>query len=58
MKKIRDAAIIFTPVLFVGALLVLILDYIGKNPSKNDCVIGKDSPDCLESIGGHPLWNY
>ena len=25
---------------------------------KGDCVIGRDSPDCLEGGGsGHPLWN-
>ena len=23
---------------------------------KSDCVIGRDSPDCLEGGAGHPLW--
>ena len=59
MKKIKDTIISIILVLFVGVLFYLILDYISKNTGKNDCVIGRDSPDCLEGIEvGHPLWNY
>jgi len=58
MKNIKDTIIAFAVILIIGGLMVVIFDYLGKNPSKNDCVIGRDSPDCLEGGGsGHPLWN-
>lgn len=38
--------------------MMIIINYIGDNPSKNDCVIGRDSSDCLNGdVSGHPLWN-
>ena len=58
MKNIKDTVIAFAVILIIGSLMVVAFDYLGNNPSKNDCVIGRDSPDCLEGGGsGHPLWN-
>ncbi len=58
MKKIKDTITPFVFILFIGILISIIFNYIGDNSSKNDCVIGRDSPDCLEGSGsGHPLWN-
>ncbi len=58
MKNIKDTIIAFAVILIIGGLMVVIFDYLGNNPSKTDCVIGRDSPDCLEGGGsGHPLWN-
>ena len=58
MKKIKDTVIPFAFILLILILMIIVFNYIGDNPSKNDCVIGQDSPDCLEGGGsGHPLWN-
>jgi hypothetical protein len=58
MKKVKDTIITFVFILLIGVLIMIVFNYIGNNPSKNDCVIGRDSPDCLEDGGGgHPLWN-
>lgn len=58
MKNIKDTIIAFAVILVIGSLMVVVFDYLGNNPGKNDCVIGRDSPDCLEGGGsGHPLWN-
>ena len=39
------------------ALIVWIIMSINWKDYKSDCVIGRDSPDCLEGEGvGHPLW--
>ena len=58
MKKIKNNIItyIFLAVIFV--IFNLIAEYIGNNPSKEDCVIGTDFSNCIEGNGsGHPLWN-
>ena len=58
MEKIKDKIITFTFILFVGILMAVVFNYIGNNPSKNDCIIGQDSTDCLDGGGSdHPLWN-
>ncbi len=58
MKNTKDTIIGFAVVLFIGALMVLAFNYLGSNPDKDGCVIGRDSEDCLEGSGsGHPLWN-
>ena len=58
MKKITDKIIPFAFILFIGILMILFFEYMGNNPSENDCVIGQDSADCLDGSGsGHPLWN-
>jgi len=58
MGKVKDKIVAFIFILLIGILMVIIFEYIGNNPSKGDCVIGQDSPDCLEGGGsGHPLWN-
>ena len=58
MKKIKDTVIPFAFILLILILMIIVFNYIGDNPSKNDCVIGQDSPDCLEGGGsGHTLWN-
>ena len=41
-------------------IVLIVWMILSMNPSdyKDDCVIGRDSPDCLEGGGsGHPLWN-
>ncbi|MEK7565146.1 MAG: hypothetical protein AAB394_02495 [Patescibacteria group bacterium] len=54
----KDTIIAFIFILLVGILMLLTFNYISDNPSKNDCVIGRNSPDCLDGSGsGHPLWN-
>lgn len=56
-SKIKDSITGFVFILLIGILIVITLNYIGRNPSKDDCVIGRDSPDCLDGGGGgHPLW--
>jgi len=58
MKKVKDTIITLVFILLIGVLIMIVFNYIGNNPSKNDCVIGRDSPDCLEGGGSdHPLWN-
>ena len=40
------------------ALVVWMAMSINWKDYEGDCVIGRDSPDCLEGGGsGHPLWN-
>lgn len=40
------------------ALIVWAIMGMNGDDLKSDCVIGRDSPDCLEGGGsGHPLWN-
>ena len=40
------------------ALIVWIVMNINWKDYRGDCVIGRDSPDCLEGDGsGHPLWD-
>ena len=57
MKKTKDTIIAFAFILCIGIIMVLIFSYVGDHPSKSDCVIGRDSPDCLEGAGsGHPLY--
>jgi hypothetical protein len=58
VKRIKDYLITWGFILLIGAGLVVLFDYAGSHPSKNDCVIGRDSADCLEGSGaGHPIWN-
>lgn len=58
MEKTKDKIITLAFILIVGILIMLVLDYVGDNPAKNDCIIGEDSSDCIDggAIGGHPLW--
>lgn len=40
------------------ALIIWMIFNIKSSDYKDDCVIGRDSPDCLEGGGsGHPFWN-
>jgi hypothetical protein len=40
------------------AIIIWMIANVKPEDYKNDCVIGQDSPDCLEGGGaGHPLWN-
>ena len=42
----------------VIALIFWMIFSIKPSDYKNDCVVGRDSSDCLEGDGvGHPLWN-
>jgi uncharacterized membrane protein (DUF106 family) len=44
--------------LIIIAFIVRMIISVGPKDYDGDCVIGRDSPDCLESDGsGHPLWN-
>ena len=41
----------------VIALIWWMIANIKPSDQKNDCVVGRDSPDCLDGGAGHPLWN-
>ena len=44
--------------LIIIAIIIWMIVNIKSSDYKNACIIGQDSPDCLEGGGsGHPLWN-
>lgn len=56
MNYIKENWIGFLPFVIIGLIIWMIMN-IEPSDYKNDCVIGRDSPDCLDGDGsGHPLW--
>jgi len=48
----------FLPFIIIGIIVWMIVS-IKWEDYKSDCVIGRDSSDCLEGGGiGHPLWSH